>query len=189
MKLFCLSLALVAVTTARPCTSECAEGGEEWEDDYDKKPNLIQDWDDQNSKSCDCRCSFLAPEGFVDHAGGKAQSCDAALNDLDSNACTCTPKTCPDTDTAEACVETNSADGSTAVAADFMISDFAGGCKCMPAAGKDPCDAIYSKAWGWKKADGTDCPAEGDGDSDGGDSGAMSMTLAGALSITLALLM
>ena len=148
---------------------------------------MIQDWSDQNSKSCDCRCSFLAPEGFVDLKNGTAQTCDAELNTLDSNACTCTPKPCPDTDTIEACVETNSGDGSTAVAADFMRTDFAGGCKCMPAAGKDPCDKIYSKAWGWKNADGTDCPAE-EGEGGDGDSGAMSMALAGALSVTLALL-
>jgi hypothetical protein len=189
MKRFAAFLAIFAVTAARDCSSECAEGSEEWEDDYGKKPNLIQDWTDQNSSSCDCRCSFQAPEGFVDHAGGKAQSCDTTLNTLDVNACTCTAITCPDTETTAKCVTTNEADGSTAVAADFMITAYAAddaGCKCMPAAGMDQCDAKYSKAWGWTKADGTACAAEDDGS---GDSGAMSMALAGALSLTLALLM
>merc|ERR1712013_168925 len=115
-----------------------------------------------DSRSCDCKCKFDGPEGFTDHKGGKSAPCDAALNDKDSAACTCTPKTCEAT--AASCIPEGEMDPMP-VEADFKISSFADGCKCEP------------------DAEGMACPGAEEG------SGAVSnFVLSAAVAISAALL-
>ena len=70
---------------ARDCRSECGEGES---DNEFNRPNLIQDWNDQDSRNCDCKCSFDAPADFIDHEGGRAQTCELPYT-YDSEACVC----------------------------------------------------------------------------------------------------
>merc|ERR1711920_135194 len=129
MHRFAALMAVIAVAAGRDCNTSCSDP-------------KIQDWDDQDSRSCDCKCKFDGPEGFTDHKGGKSAPCDEALNDKDSGACTCTPKTCDNT--AASCIPEGEMDPMP-VEADFKISSFADGCKCMPAT--EPADMCAEKKY------------------------------------------
>ena len=89
MKHFAALLAyVVAYGNALDCVSEC--GLDEWSDNKEKIPNLIQDWENQDTWFCQCLCAFDAPAGFVDHNGGEAMSCKFP-NTYSSDECVCGP--------------------------------------------------------------------------------------------------
>ena len=109
------------------------------------------------TKNCTCLCKFengtACPAGEEKSAAG----CECVTSDP------CAGQTCDDKEDP----------------ARWMMD---AECACVPAAGEDPCDAVYAGAF--TQEDGTDCPA---GDMEG-EAGAVAQTASLALAVVAALL-